>query len=199
MNHILGEYPVYDPDPRDGVEPKIKVERVEGTVEVGTPQDVARFLHKYKKNEREMIVVLHLDLNFEVKLVEHSAVGSRMTCTFSVSDIFRSAIVHKTDAIIIAHNHPQEKTIRPTPEDIEATKKLHLVGQAANLPIIDHVILGSEGHFSFKHKGLVFNEGGTYSMKLTPHAFGRIRKSKGKTKDQLLRMIGKINRDFIIK
>lgn len=175
------------------VEYALKIERVVEEIEIGTPEQVDKLLAKYKNLPREVVVVLHLDSNFYVKLIQQAAIGSRQACSFDTSDIFRTAICERSDAIILAHNHPQERTMRPTDEDINVTRRLYSVGREAKMPLIDHLILGKGEFYSFRKMGNVFSQGEIYSMSIEGHAVRR------KSKDSLLRMIGKVNRDFVIR
>lgn len=187
----MSEYKVFRPD--EEVEYALKIERVTEDVEIGSPEDVAKFLRKYKGLPREVVVVLHLDSNFHVRLVQQAAIGSRQACSFDTSDIFRTAICERSDAIILAHNHPQELNLKPTDEDINVTRRLFSVGREAKMPLVDHVLLGEPGFFSFRKNGTIFSQAQIYSMNIEAHNVRR------KSKDSLLRMIGKVNRDFVIR
>lgn len=52
------------------------------------------------------------------------------------------------------HNHPSGN-LTPSKEDIEFTKMLKNAGQAQNIHLIEHIILTSEGYFSFANEGLL--------------------------------------------
>jgi DNA repair protein RadC len=59
--------------------------------------------------------------------------------------------------MIIAHNHPSGD---PTPsrEDIAVTDRLVKAGKVMDIPVLDHVIIGSDGSGNFcslKEKGCI--------------------------------------------
>ena len=56
--------------------------------------------------------------------------------------------------IIIAHNHPSGNT-QPSEADIHLTRKLKEAGMMLDLPVLDHLIITSEGYYSFADEGLL--------------------------------------------
>jgi DNA repair protein RadC len=60
--------------------------------------------------------------------------------------VFRTALVQEAASVIIAHNHP---TGDPSPSDADkvVTQRCYLAGSALDLPLNDHVIIGSAGSF----------------------------------------------------
>lgn len=68
--------------------------------------------------------------------------------------IFSIALKGVASSIIIAHNHPSGN-LRPSDQDISLTRKLKEVGLMLEIPILDHVILCTEGYFSFADEGLL--------------------------------------------
>ena len=55
-------------------------------------------------------------------------------------------------AIILAHNHPSGN-LRPSQADINLTGKLKEAGNILEIPVLDHLIIGSNSYFSFKDEG----------------------------------------------
>ncbi|GAB6275071.1 MAG: hypothetical protein STSR0004_19360 [Peptococcaceae bacterium] len=47
------------------------------------------------------------------------------------------------------HNHPSGN-VEPSKEDVDITNRLLEVGKIIGIEIIDHVIIGKNGYFSFK-------------------------------------------------
>lgn len=60
------------------------------------------------------------------------------------------AIALKTVAsgMIICHNHPSN-TLKPSEADIKLTKKFKAAGELLDIPVLDHIILGTDGYYSF--------------------------------------------------
>ena len=66
--------------------------------------------------------------------------------------IFKMATEQLASAIILAHNHPSGK-LRPSQADINLTGKLKEAGNILEIPVLDHLIIGSNSYFSFKDEG----------------------------------------------
>ena len=57
-------------------------------------------------------------------------------------------------SILIAHNHPSGDA-RPSREDIALTRQIAMLCQLAAIRLTDHLVLTTDGHFSFRAAGLV--------------------------------------------
>ena len=69
-----------------------------------------------------------------------------------ISIICKFAIDTLATGIIIAHNHPSgQKT--PSSEDIRLTKNIKEALKIFNIRFIDHIILTSDGYYSFQDEG----------------------------------------------
>ena len=68
--------------------------------------------------------------------------------------IFQIALKSNACSIIIAHNHPSG-TLTPSEADIHLTRKLKEAGTLLDLPVLDHLIISSEGFYSFADEGLI--------------------------------------------
>ena len=56
--------------------------------------------------------------------------------------------------IILAHNHPSGN-LKPSPQDIDLTKKIKLGLHFLDIEVKDHLILTSTGHYSLLENGLM--------------------------------------------
>ncbi len=68
--------------------------------------------------------------------------------------IFQIALKSNACSIIIAHNHPSGN-LTPSEADIQLTRKLKEAGLMLDLPVLDHLIISSEGYYSFADEGLI--------------------------------------------
>ena len=69
-------------------------------------------------------------------------------------EAFRPALADAAAAVAFLHNHPSGD---PTPsrEDRELTSRLKEVGDLLGIPVLGHVIIGSNGFYSFAEEGLM--------------------------------------------
>ncbi|ELR70190.1 DNA repair protein RadC [Fulvivirga imtechensis AK7] len=68
--------------------------------------------------------------------------------------LFAAAIKSNASNIIVAHNHPSGSR-RPSQPDINITKVLKEIGKLLEIPLLDHLIVTTEGFFSFSDEGLL--------------------------------------------
>ena len=87
------------------------------------------------------------------------AKGQRDEVALQPNLIFEMAIKEAAKAIIVAHNHPSGDPM-PSDGDVEMTKKLIAAGELLNIPVLDHMIIGTpafdhSGFFSMAASGLI--------------------------------------------
>jgi DNA repair protein RadC len=69
-------------------------------------------------------------------------------------EVFRRLIVDAAAAAFIVHNHPSGDP-EPSADDLALTARLRDVGQLVGIPILDHVVIGSDGFVSLADRGLI--------------------------------------------
>jgi DNA repair protein RadC len=82
------------------------------------------------------------------------AIGNVNGCPIRPVEVFRSAVILNSPAIVIIHNHPSGIT-EPSVSDRLITEKIQEVGRMLDIKILDHVIVGNEGFFSFAQHDLL--------------------------------------------
>jgi DNA repair protein RadC len=68
--------------------------------------------------------------------------------------VFAVALQTASSAIILAHNHPSS-SLKPSPEDIQVTRRLREAGNILNVKVLDHIILTRDSYASFVELGLM--------------------------------------------
>jgi DNA repair protein RadC len=117
---------------------------------ISSPQDVAdQVQYKMAVLEQEELWVLLLDTRNHHLRTEHLYRGSLNASTVRPAEIFKAGIRHNAAALIIVHNHPSGDP-SPSSEDINLTRMLIDAGKMLELPVLDHVVIGSRGTASIK-------------------------------------------------
>ncbi len=148
----------------DGVGPA-KAAQVKAAVEVGrrlarvrpkeqviitSPQDVAdQVQYKMGRLDQEELWVLLLDSRNQLIRIEQLYKGTLNSSSVRPAEIYRTGIRHNAAALIIVHNHPSGDPA-PSPEDVQLTRTLIEAGNLLELPVLDHVVVGSRGTISIK-------------------------------------------------
>ena len=68
--------------------------------------------------------------------------------------IFIAALKTNAVNVVLAHNHPSGN-LRPSKSDEELTHKIKQSGILLEIKVIDHIIISSEGYFSFADEGYI--------------------------------------------
>ena len=68
--------------------------------------------------------------------------------------IFKEALENSCPGIIVCHNHPSGQ-LKPSESDIRLTQKLVEGGKLLDIAVLDHLIVTSEGYYSFADEGRI--------------------------------------------
>lgn len=102
--------------------------------------------------DRERFITIALDSAHRILGVEEVSVGSLNASIVHPREVFKGLILANAYGFICAHNHPSGDTA-PSDEDLSITRRLKGVGDLLGIPLIDHIILGGSGFYSFKQSG----------------------------------------------
>ncbi len=130
-------------------------EKVEKNKIIKTSRDVYDYLvSELTDIFFEKFYVLLLDKgNSVIKKILVGSGGIANTAVDS-SIIFKEALAYNAASIILAHNHPSNN-VEPSDVDIELTKKMVKAGELLNIRVLDHVIFGNDGFFSFVNNNMI--------------------------------------------
>ncbi len=116
---------------------------------------VARYLQALLRDQaQELFVVLFLNRANKIK---HTEVVSKGGITGTVADpriILKKALLEDAVSIILCHNHPSGN-LKPSKADENITFKIKEAALYFDITVIDHIIVSSEGYFSFADEGLL--------------------------------------------
>jgi len=102
----------------------------------------------------EVFRVLFLNKNFQLIEDELLAIGENDHVQISVKTIVKKALILHAKSIILLHNHPTSD-LRASALDIKTTNEICAALKPVSVEVIDHLIVGKTGVFSFKEEGLL--------------------------------------------
>ena len=118
-------------------------------------QDVADYYRpRLKDVKQEQFRCLLLDAKNRIIRDEHVSAGTLSASLVHPRETFKAAVRESASAVIFVHNHPSGDA-RPSQEDILLTKRLVQAGDLLGIRVLDHVIVGDGGHYSFRDSGLL--------------------------------------------
>ena len=129
--------------------------------EVNSSKNVAEICYSILKKEsavdrdKEHFWSIGLDSQNKVKYVELVTLGLLNQVIIQARELYRGAIKEGgVLSLIITHNHPSG-CLEPSPEDKAKTKELADAGKIIGIQLLDHLIIGKEGYYSFADEGLL--------------------------------------------
>ena len=119
------------------------------------PEDAAHFAMPYfKQEQKEHFAILMLNTKNHILGLQDISVGSLTASVVHPREVFETAILHHSAAIILLHNHPSGDP-NPSREDIAVTQRLVKAGKLMDIAILDHIIIGGSSFVSMKEKDLL--------------------------------------------
>ncbi|MDO7285918.1 DNA repair protein RadC [Shouchella clausii] len=121
------------------------------------PDQVAKLATHFIGNEdREILLVMLLDIKNKVIAAHRCHVGSLNSSIVHPREVFKAAILNNAASIIVSHNHPSGDAT-PSKEDIQVTKRLKEAGLILGIELLDHVIVTYSGNYtSLRDRGIIF-------------------------------------------
>jgi len=117
--------------------------------------DVAAYYRPRMKDlKKEMFRCALLDTKNKIIREEVVSVGSLSASIVHPRDTFKAAVRESAATVIFIHNHPSGD-IKPSQEDILLTRRLVQAGEVIGIQVLDHIIIGDAGHFSFRDNGML--------------------------------------------
>lgn len=122
---------------------------------LASPSDVALYVREELGDRpREHFLVMYLDHRNHILsccevnegTVDHAAVYPR--------EILKQALTLNATGLILAHNHPAG-SLSPSEADRSLTRQIQEAARAMGVTVHDHLIVASEGSFSFRQAGIL--------------------------------------------
>lgn len=121
--------------------------------------DVEEWLKlEYGSLQQENFAALYLDSRGHILHHQTLFVGTLNQSLVHPREIFKQAFVHSASSVLFVHNHPSGDLV-PSVQDLSTTRQLVETSKVCQIPIMDHLIVSSQGTFSFKEHGLLDEEG----------------------------------------
>jgi DNA repair protein RadC len=116
---------------------------------IGLPPDVLPLIQHMADRKQEHFMCISLNGAYEVIAVRTVSVGLVNKTQVHPREVFADPITDRATAIIVAHNHPTGN-LSPSKDDIAITRQLESAGDTLGIRLLDHIIFGHKGYYSFK-------------------------------------------------
>lgn len=138
---------------------KYKVNKKSKIGTIHTSRDVVHLFKGMEKDATEKAIALYLSAKNDVNCYQIIGVGGVMSSTVSISSIIKTLLLSNSSGLILVHNHPSGKAM-PSKSDMQFTEKVVDICQlifGEDVRVLDHVIIGEEGFYSFEEEGKMSN------------------------------------------
>ena len=131
-----------------------QIERDE-PIQIKTSREVFDHIKPYLSDHpyESFYIILLNTSNRLIKTVRVSEGGISGTVVDS-KKIFKIALDCYATGIILSHNHPSGN-LSPSSSDEILTKKIVDAGKLLDIKVIDHLIIGGDGYYSFSDDGMM--------------------------------------------
>ncbi len=123
-------------------------------IKIKNVDDVLRLTEELKDKKQEYFLSLALDGASNLIQKRTVFIGTLNHSIVHPREVFADAISDRAAGIVFVHNHPSGNA-EPSKEDIAITKRLVEVGKIIGIEVIDHIIIGKNGYFSFQAEGML--------------------------------------------
>lgn len=143
---------------------------IAAALELGKRRQTAGFLEKTKITrsadmagylqimlgdyKHEVFAVIFLNAANKIKHFEIISEGGISATIADPRLIIKKALLEDAVRIVLCHNHPSGN-LRPSQYDLELTQKIKQAAAYLDIKLLDHIIVSSEGHYSFADNGLI--------------------------------------------
>jgi len=120
-----------------------------------SPDKVKDFLRMtFHARTRECFGMVFLDSQHRAIALEELFTGTLAQAPVYPREVVRRVLWHNAAAVILAHNHPSG-VATPSRADEHLTRSLKAILEHIDVRVLDHIIVGAGGTFSFAENGLL--------------------------------------------
>jgi len=106
-------------------------------------EDIASYyMEKLKDKKKEYFIAVFLDSKNKIIKDEVISVGTLNASLVHPREVFKEAIKHSANSILLVHNHPSGDC-EPSTEDEEITGRMKEIGELMGIQVLDHVVVAT--------------------------------------------------------
>lgn len=123
---------------------------------INTPDSAVRLMNEtLKEFDREAVVVVNLQNDLKPINMNFVSMGTLNASAVHPREILKTSILSNAASIMLFHNHPSGQ-LEPSREDIALTDQLQQACKTIGIPIMDHIIIGTDDrYYSFHEKRIL--------------------------------------------
>ncbi len=120
-----------------------------------SPEEIFDYLYYSMRDlTKEVFKVIYLNSQNQIIDTADLFEGTIESIPIHPREIIEAAINHNAVHLIFVHNHPSGDPT-PSKSDKQLTRDLVFIGNVMQIKVLDHIVIGSNTHFSFADAGLI--------------------------------------------
>lgn len=129
-----------------------QLEKKKPKTRILSSHQLAKYIQaNYEDEKQEKLILLCLDTQNNIISEEVIFKGGTQYSLATPKEIVYKAIKKLSTSIILAHNHPSG-SYHPSQNDVNFTRKMTEVCELLEIDLLDHIIVGREGYYSFREE-----------------------------------------------
>ena len=125
------------------------------TQSIINPQAAEAILHdRMQSLDHEEVWAVFLDRKAKVIDQQMLSKGTLSQTAIDCRTVLRNALLVNAASLILLHNHPSGDP-RPSTQDIHFTERLYKACDLMDVNLLDHIIVGEDGFFSFANENII--------------------------------------------
>ncbi|WP_020589866.1 RadC family protein [Desulfobacter curvatus] len=117
-------------------------------LKINKPIDVLQLIQHYAGRSQEHLITISVNGANEVMNIRVVTIGLLNQTQVHPREVFADIIKDRAYALILAHNHPSGD-LTPSKNDFSITQKIKAAGKILGIHLLDHIIIGKTGYYSF--------------------------------------------------
>jgi DNA repair protein RadC len=130
---------------------------------ISSAEEAVGELKALRRYTQEHFCALFLNARNQVLRQDTIFIGTLDACLVHPREVFERALRYQAANLIIAHNHPSGSP-SPSAADRAITQRLAEAGRVLGVLLLDHLIVTSNGYYSFAERGELQEAGNSYVM-----------------------------------
>jgi len=130
---------------------------VEKAVRIQCAADILPWLADISTKSQEHFVCITLNGANEVIQKRIVTIGLLDRSLVHPRDVFADVISDRAASVIFAHNHPSGN-LAPSVHDLKTQDQLVQAAEILGIRVLDHIVVGKKGYFSFQEGGLISDD-----------------------------------------
>jgi DNA repair protein RadC len=126
---------------------------IEDSLKITCADDVLPLLEDIRSKSQEHFICITLNGANEMIEKRTVTIGLLDRSLVHPRDVFANVITDRAAAVIFAHNHPSGDLL-PSEADLKTQDQLVQAAKILGIRVLDHVIVGKKGYFSFQEAGI---------------------------------------------